>query len=360
MPDLRRPTVSVIMPVHDAERYLGAAIDSIRSQTFEDLELIVSLNGITDSSTDIARAAAAEDERVRLLEREEPGLVAALNAGLAAAHGDLIAVLDADDLARPDRIATQVAFLAANPEVGLVGSWAQTIDTEGRPIRLVPMPTRRQGLELLLEHQCLTWHPSIMVRRRAIDAVGGYRSICELAHDFDLYLRLLGAGIAIDTIPRALVDYRVVPSGITQRRGAEQRRDAEIAVGLHRLAALGVEISADQFTATEPASLIGLIPAGRLQGLRLRLSGLDLDGIAALDAEGLDAARARILPVFATSHRDADLALLAYRLAAAERAQRRWSRALGWYRRSRRADPRLFAVLLARTVRAWIDAVRLR
>jgi hypothetical protein len=352
------PHVSVIMPTYNAERTLEQAMRSVLSQTFTDLELIVVLNGITDASTDIARAVAGDDDRVRLIERSEAGYNAALRTAADAATGELVAVLDADDVAHADRLAVEVAHLAAHPEVGLVGSWARRIDMDGRVLGVARMPTRREGLMALLRHECLMYHPTVMMRRSHLLAVGGYGEGFECAPDFDLYLRLLEAGVVIDNIPRPLIDYRVVSTGITQSRGTQQRQEAELAVARSRLRSVGVAPAALAAAGSVPTDLVPLIPDGALPGLRLRLTGFDGDRIAALDRSGLEAAHRAALPVFAARRRDADLSLVAYRLASASRQQRRLLRAAGWYRRSWRADPRLFRVLLVRTVRAATSGLR--
>ena len=355
VPSKEGPRVSVIMPTYNAERTLEAAMRSVLAQTLDDLELIVVLNGITDASTDIARAIATDDSRVRLIERSQAGANAALRAAVEAARGEFVAVLDADDVARPGRLAAQVAHLAAHPEVGLVGAWAQRVDMEGDPLGLARMPTRAQGLRDLLRHECLMYHSTVMVRREALEQDGGYSIGFECAPDFDLYLKLLEAGVVIDNIPTALIDYRVVPTGITQSRGSAQRQEAELAVARSRLRSVGVTEQALDAAGTSPLDLLPLVPAGTLPGLRLRLTGFDGDRIAALDRNELEAAHRQALPGFGRGQRDADLSLLAYRMAVAFRHQRRIGRSLRWYARSYRADPRLFRVLVARTVRSVLS-----
>jgi hypothetical protein len=356
------PRVSVIMPTYNAARTLEQAMRSILSQTLTDLELIVVLNGITDTSTDIARAIADDDDRVRLIERSEASSNAALRTAVDAATGELVAVLDADDVAHADRLAVQAAHLAAHPEVGLVGGWARRIDMDGGVLGLARMPTRREGLMALLQHECLMYHSTIMVRRSHLLAVGGYAEGFECAPDFDLYLRLLEAGVVIDNLPRPLIDYRVVPTGITHSRGAQQRQEAELAVARSRLRGVGLTPVAVAAAGSVPSELVPLIPAGALPGLRLRLVGFDGDRIGSLDRPGLEAAHRAALPSFAARHdhvrHDSDLCLLAYRMAVAFRHQRRPIRAAAWYRRSRRADPLLFRVLVLRTVRAAVAALR--
>ena len=248
-----------------------------------------------------------------------------------------------------------MAHLAAHPEVGLVGAWAQRVDMEGDPLGLARMPTRAQGLRDLLRHECLMYHSTVMVRREVLEQVGGYSIGFECAPDFDLYLKLLEAGVVIDNIPTALIDYRVVPTGITQSRGAAQRQEAELAVARSRLRSVGVTEQDLGAAGTSPLDLLPLVPAGTLPGLRLRLTGFDGDRIAALDRDELEAAHRQALPGFGRGQRDADLSLLAYRMAVAFRHQRRIGRSLRWYARSYRADPRLFRVLVARTVRSVLS-----
>ena len=110
------PRVSVVMAVHDGERYVGAAVDSILTQKFRDLELIVVDDGSTDRSPEIVREHA--DPRVRLIANgRNLGLAPSLNVGLAEARGEFVARLDADDVAMPHRLARQVEFMDANPHV---------------------------------------------------------------------------------------------------------------------------------------------------------------------------------------------------------------------------------------------------
>jgi hypothetical protein len=356
----RTPLVSVIMPTYNAEKTLEASILSVLSQTLRDWELIVVLNGITDSSIRISRTLAANDVRVRLIELREASIIAALQSAVGAARGRFVAVLDADDVARSDRLATQVEFLASHPDVGLVGSWVRRIDMEGRLLGVARMPTRQQGLTQLLRHQCLMYHSTVMVRRECLDQIGGYSVGFACAPDFDLYLKLLDADITIDNIPIPLVDYRVVPTGITQSRGTDQRQYAEIAVARSRLRGLGVDPPSLGVLDTALDDLKPLIPAGALPGLRLRLNGFDDSSIVSLGREDLEAAHRRALGSFAPDQKDSDLSLLAYRLAVAFRRQGRLARAAAWYRRSHRADPLLFRVLLARTIRAAVVALRER
>jgi glycosyltransferase involved in cell wall biosynthesis len=128
------PTVSVLMPCWNRERFIGDAIRSILAQTFTDLELIV----VDDGSTDGTRAVVAsfDDPRLRCLSCEHRGISAAMNAGLAAAQGKFIARLDSDDWWMPDMLATQIAMLDARPDVGLVYARGECTDSDWKPLSM--------------------------------------------------------------------------------------------------------------------------------------------------------------------------------------------------------------------------------
>ena len=139
-----RPLVSAIVPVHNGERYLGAALESIFAQRYEPLEVIVVDDGSRDGSVAVAAQFA-----VRLVRQENRGVAAARNRGLAEARGDLLAFLDQDDAWPPGKLDTQVAFLAANPAVDFVlGAIAVLAEPGVAPPRWAPRP----GVHWCLEH----------------------------------------------------------------------------------------------------------------------------------------------------------------------------------------------------------------
>src|SRR4051794_27446559 len=127
------PRVSVLMTIFNPGPFLQPALDSLSAQTFGDFELIAVENGSSDRSRDTIRNFAARDSRCKIIELPENiGRVPALNMGLAQASGDYVAILDADDVAHPERLAAQVELLDAQPDVMMVSSHARTIDESGR------------------------------------------------------------------------------------------------------------------------------------------------------------------------------------------------------------------------------------
>lgn len=125
-------TVSVILPVYNAETYLPLALASLLLQDHEALELICINDGSTDHSGDILRKAASQDPRVVVVERENRGLIATLNEGFQRASGDLVARMDADDIAYPTRISTQVQAFAQDPELAMSGCFFHTLFSANR------------------------------------------------------------------------------------------------------------------------------------------------------------------------------------------------------------------------------------
>lgn len=223
------PRVSVLMPVRNGEAWLAAAIDSVLAQTLSDFELLVIDDGSTDRTAEIIAAYVARDARIRPLPQASLGLVAALNNGLTQARGDLIARLDADDLAGPARLATQVAAMDANGRLVLLGSWAEIIDSDGHVTGRLTPESDPQMLRALLHRTNPIIHSSIMMRTDAARRSGGYRAAFEAAEDYDLWLRLSEQG-DIGILPLALVSYREHGGNVTARKAARQLFSTRIAI----------------------------------------------------------------------------------------------------------------------------------
>jgi glycosyltransferase involved in cell wall biosynthesis len=189
------PRVTVLLPVHDAERFLAEAVESILGQSFRDFELLAIDDGSRDGSAALLDAFAARDPRVRVVRRPHEGLVATLNAGLALARGELVARMDADDVALPRRLELQVERLAADPTLLCVGSAYEVMDEKGRRIDLVRRVLESGAIEAaLLEGASVLCHATAIYRRGAVLEAGGYDAAARLAEDYDLWLRLAERG----------------------------------------------------------------------------------------------------------------------------------------------------------------------
>lgn len=218
------PAISVAMSVYNGEPYLAEAVESVLAQTFTDFEFLILDDGSTDESRDTVSRLGARDSRIRPIFRENRGLIASLNQLLAEARAPLIARMDADDVCMPQRFERQVAFLAAHPDHGVVGSWSQDIDEHGRLLRCdgVDHPVSHEAMLASIETGgSLLCHPAVMFRAEVVRAAGGYRAAFRHCEDLDLWLRL-ATRTRIANIPERLLRYRRSDSQVSQRFSLEQ------------------------------------------------------------------------------------------------------------------------------------------
>ena len=236
-----QPLVSVVLPVHDGERYLAAAIDSVLGQTHRNLELIVLDDGSTDGTA--AVAASFTDPRVVLVRNERNlGLVPTLNKGLELARGELVARMDADDIAEPTRIERQVARFAADASLVALGTAIDYIDSGNRP---AGVPRRQVQGEALLRWRLLrgtcVYHPTLMLHRARAGADARYSIDFPHAEDYELLLRL-SRGHAVDNLPEVLLHQRMHSGSVSARHRDAQRDSAARALVAHVQATYGVEV----------------------------------------------------------------------------------------------------------------------
>lgn len=186
------PRVSVLMPVFNSEAYLADALASIREQTFEDLELVVVNDGSTDGSSQILKAFVEEERRMRLIERENRGLIDTRNELLQQANGELVAWMDSDDVSHPDRLLKQVAKFDADPSLVCLGTNIQRIDPEGRGLGLEEYPEEDHAIRVA-DGIALRFASTMQKRAIAVDS-GGFRHPFRLGEDLDFLLRVAERG----------------------------------------------------------------------------------------------------------------------------------------------------------------------
>ena len=203
------PRLSVLMPVYNGQRYLREAVESILAQSFVDFELIAIDDGSTDLSRTILDGYAQRDARVRVLSRPNTGIVGALNDGLRASRADLIARMDADDVAFPQRFQLQIDHLDQHPEIVMLGTRVIMIDGYDWPIG--DMASVRHGHEAiddaLLGGRWPIVHPTVVMRRKAVEEVGGYHEGTFPNEDHALFLRLAEMG-RLENLREPLLKYR--------------------------------------------------------------------------------------------------------------------------------------------------------
>jgi GT2 family glycosyltransferase len=216
------------MPVYNGEPFLADALESILAQSFRDFELITIDDGSDDASREILDRFAARNNRLRVVHQTNAGIVAALNRGLGLADGELIARMDADDLAHPGRFARQVAYLDAHAEIAVVGCAVTLIDQAGNRIRDVEYPLAPDAVAVFLERGSPLAHPAVMMRRAAVLAVGGYREAYRHSEDYDLWLRM-AERYRIANLPDRLLLYRQHATKQSFVHSVEQRFATHIA-----------------------------------------------------------------------------------------------------------------------------------
>jgi len=187
------PLVSAVMPVYNGEEFLEASLTSLLEQDYEPLEVVVCNDGSTDRTAEILTGF----DSIRVVEQDNKGVSAALNAAIDASTGDFVVMFDSDDLWPSNRVSLQVAHFEANPDVGCVlgrQEWMNPPAWLGRD----PVYGDLDGIPLV----------SAMFRRSVLDEVGGFDESYTHSEDMDLLIRIRECGIGIAIIPEVVIHRR--------------------------------------------------------------------------------------------------------------------------------------------------------
>jgi glycosyltransferase involved in cell wall biosynthesis len=228
------PQISVVMPAHNAERYIQKALLSLLNQTLKDFELIVVDDGSTDQTPEILRAF--QDSRIRIIRHEtSQGIRISRNRGAQESRGAWIAVLDADDFADPDRLMKQLRLGEQTHDNVVVTSWTTLVDTHDQESgdRANWSFTPESYFYTLHFRNSIT-HSSVLLRKDVFDSVGGYAM--ELAEDYDLYTKMMYHGRIVN-VPEYLTSWRRSGHGVSSRQ-QDALRAAANSVSLHVLESL--------------------------------------------------------------------------------------------------------------------------
>lgn len=215
------PLVSVILPTYNGARFIREAIESVLSQEYSNLEMIIIDDASTDATPKIIEEYMMCDSRIIKLHNEQNmKLVASLNRGIEAARWMYIARIDDDDIwIDPKKLSKQLAYFRENPSLAVVGTFASVIDEEGEEtgiqiIHASSVSDVRRGF--WLRNQLV--HTSILAKKSILLEVWLYRSEWLYVEDFDLWLRILSAGHEIANIPEYSVEYRVREGNTTNQK----------------------------------------------------------------------------------------------------------------------------------------------
>lgn len=210
-----QPLVSIIVPAFNAGDTLGEAVESVLAGTYKTIEIIIVDDGSTDPTSTIAEELARRDSRITLHRRENGGVSAALNSGLALASGEFVSRLDADDLWHPAKLDRQLEAALKNSEAPLIYTWVRYIDADARVVRDGPRQ-RFPGRSLCrgIYESLVGGNSSALIRRQSILDAGGYDETLSSWEDLLLQLRISEKN-SIDHVPEFLVGYRVRPGSLS-------------------------------------------------------------------------------------------------------------------------------------------------
>lgn len=213
--------VSVVMSVYNGGKYLKEAVLSVLQQTYRDFELIIINDGSTDDSLNIIKELQSKDDRIKIVSRENKGLVCSLNEGVRMAQGEYIARMDADDLAGCDRFEKQLKYMQENNLV-VCGSWAEGIDSAGKNIKDMDYPPNTKKIRFYALWHNPFIHPAVMFKKDIFEKNGGYRKSFKHIEDYELWTRLVFK-YKTGNIPERLIKYRLHDDQITRENNLEMR-----------------------------------------------------------------------------------------------------------------------------------------
>lgn len=219
---MNKPLVTVLMPVYNGEKYVREAIDSMLNQTFGDFEFLIINDGSTDSTEEIILSYA--DARIHYVKNDRnSGLVYTLNRGLDMVQTPYVARMDADDISVPERLEQQILCMEQHPEVGVLGSWVETIGlAKNREIQYKDDPDHIRFK--LLFNSCVI-HPTVVMRMSVLNENHLRYPAMEHVEDFALWV-LLSRYTKFKILPKVLLQYRIHENGVSQKYSDLQHKQA--------------------------------------------------------------------------------------------------------------------------------------
>lgn len=216
--------VSIALPVYNGMNFIEQAVESLLNQSFRDFEIIIIDDGSNDKTPEILKSLAVSDPRIKVFRNQkQEGICNALNKAISYAQGDLIARMDADDIAHPTRLEKQVKQFWSNPNLIVLGTDVELIDEQGKVIGYRHYPQSHNEILASIQNLSPFAHPSVMFRKSAFLKVGGYRKQYQDAEDYDLWLRMCHLG-EMSNLPEPLLQYRIHPRQVTTSRLRNQHR----------------------------------------------------------------------------------------------------------------------------------------
>lgn len=226
--DRPSPRVSIVCSVYNGIHHFDKAIPSILGQTLEDFEFLIVDDGSDDGTSERLVETAAKDDRIRLFRVERVGLARAVNHALRYVRAPYVARQDFDDVSYPDRLARQVDFLDAHPEVGLVGTW-YILDDANRSERYVRRyPIDDRALRNAMSKAIPFAHTLVMLRTEALRQVGGIAEVRNIT-DLRTWINVAEAGWKLANVPEVLGEHFVYAESYWHKNFSYKQRQRELA-----------------------------------------------------------------------------------------------------------------------------------
>lgn len=214
------------MPAHNAQKYISGAIESILNQTFKKFELIIINDSSTDKTLAIVKSFSKKDSRIRMVNNDTRlNIARTLNKGISLAKSNIIARMDADDIAFPNRLELQYKLINSSKNIAVVGANVVIMNTVGNQIAIRSYPESSGELKRCLFRYSPFAHPVVMFRKNMFEKVGGYNPKYSPTEDLDLWFRL-GRKHEFESIPEPLLKYRIYEKSSSHKA----IRDLEILV----------------------------------------------------------------------------------------------------------------------------------
>jgi glycosyltransferase involved in cell wall biosynthesis len=266
------PRISVLLPVYNDEKYVGAAVESILRQSFRDFELVIVNDGSTDDTPAILESLAEADDRIRLYHQENRGVSGTRNRLIELARGQFIANMDGDDISAADRLEVQIDYLRRHPEVDLVGTQMEYIDPQGQPTGkpVTTTPTDPATITWQLLFGMCVFHATWCARRETM-LTEAYDPDFRYAEDYDLISRLSRCH-TIANVDQPLYKVRESPSRISNEKAEEQAATARAVMHREHRVLLGDDYDRALSQALIQGSDIGLAAVRYGTQLAIRLA----------------------------------------------------------------------------------------
>lgn len=221
--------VSIALCSNTVNEYFYRAIDSLLSQTFKDIEIIIVLNGEAKDKANEVVSKYENIECMKVIATNISYINHSLNLAIDHSSSKYVARMDADDISYPNRIEMQWKFMEANPQVGICGSWYDLIDKDDLFVSQVQKPCSDQDIRRSMIYRNPFCHPTVMFRKQIVASLGGYLN-GMYAEDYDLWVRMVRVSeLKFANIPKSLLGYRHISNGAARGSRIAYRSVSEIA-----------------------------------------------------------------------------------------------------------------------------------